>query len=816
MLRMPVRIFFLLSLFLFSVPSLAGPAVAQQAADQPKAAAIANNTPTPLIMSAQDIVSDQTLDEIGAEIRAIYKSGIAEQNTGHSAIDLSVLLQRASAVATQTDRLITRIKPYQDIYQNFVDILGKPPTKDAPPEAPSITEQRESLNKRQNDISARLTRLKLYQVEAQQLVNELRQHDSAIQQATLWQQLPSPLGINFWSQFIQTAPQDGRRLNALGAETLAMLATALTGKRIFITLAGLGASLLLLAAWIFARKTVRLLVTRFLPEGRVRPIAATVVCGLISVLACTISFQVFWNTLAFDNPAVGDDLDQLASMVATQAPLCGLVLELGFCFLSSKAEWRVFAMSDDLARSLRLFPAWLAIAMIVRGILRYVDTQSGLSLLSVQLMDGLYTLTVSPLLFAIPRKLRLTAAQDQDTEADAEQGKADQSPPLAQFLRSMAMGISIICWIAVLSGYIPLAYTLISWVSVMALSMTTLLLLSMLTTAMGGALFASRAPLGRHLVELGLPPRLINQASILIPGLVNVLLLAVAYAVATSGANFDPPQIWQQLYSLFHGTEDNNTSSVSLDAILLCVALPLVGYQAIKIVKSWFQQRFFPATNLDIGAQASILSILGYAAWILIGLAMLAVLGVTVKSMTWVVSALSVGIGFGLQSIVQNFVSGIILMAERPVSVGDVVTIAGVTGKVERISVRSTDIRLDDKSTMIVPNSQFITSAVKNATRAQKPGVFTVELDLPFASDLNKASSVVIATLSACADTDPDSPPTVTMTSVADGSAILTGSAKARDGVEIKTARSSALFAIWQAFQENEIPVTFRQPVRAS
>ena len=810
MLRMPVRVLFLLSLLLFSLPCLSAPAGAQNA-DQPVAVQTAGNVPSPLIMSAQDIVSDKTLDEIGAEIRAIYTGGVAEQQAGHSALDLSTLLQRAAAVSTRTDKLLARIKPYQDIYQNFVDILGKPPTKDDPPEAASITEQRASLSRRQKDISARMTRLRLYQVEAQQLVNELRQHDSAIQQATLWQQMPSPLGINFWSQFIQSAPQDGRRLNALGAEALAMLATALTGKRIFITLAGLCASLLLLAGWLNARRPVRLLCMRFLPHGRVRPIAATVVCGVISVLACAISFQVFWNTLAFDNPAVGDDLDQLASMVATQAPLCGLVLELGFCFLSSKAEWRVFAMSDDLARSLRLFPAWLAIAMIVRGILRYVDTQSGLSLLSVQLMDGLYTLAVSPLLFAIPRKLRLTAAQDEDSE----QTGTEQTPPLAQFLRSMAMGISIICWIAVLSGYIPLAYTLISWVSVMALSMTTLLLLSMLTTALGGALFASRAPLGRHLVELGLPPRLINQASILVPGLINVLLLAVAYAVATSGANFDPPQIWQQLYSLFHGTEDSNTSSVSLDAILLCIALPLVGYQAIKIVKSWFQQRFFPATNLDIGAQASILSILGYAAWILIGLAMFAALGVTVKSMTWVVSALSVGIGFGLQSIVQNFVSGIILMAERPVSVGDVVTIAGVTGKVERISVRSTDIRLDDKSTMIVPNSQFITSAVKNATRAQKPGVFTVELDLPFASDLNKASSVVIATLSACADTDPDSPPTVSMTSVADGSAVLTGSAKARDGVEIKTARSSALFAIWQAFQENEIPVTFRQTVRA-
>lgn len=213
-----------------------------------------------------------------------------------------------------------------------MDILGKPPAKDDPPEAASITEQRASLNRRQKDISARMTRLRLYQVEAQQLVNELRQHDSAIQQATLWQQMPSPLGVNFWSQFVQSAPQDGRRLNALGAETLAMLATALTGKRVFITFAGLCASILLLVGWLNARKPVRLLCSRFLPTGRVRPIAATVLCGAISVLACAISFQVFWNTLAFDNPAVGMIWTSLPAWLPHRPRCAGWCLSLGSAF----------------------------------------------------------------------------------------------------------------------------------------------------------------------------------------------------------------------------------------------------------------------------------------------------------------------------------------------------------------------------------------------------------------------------------------------------------------------------------------------------
>lgn len=787
---------------LFLLPALTlGTHHGLAATTQPGTAAQTGANAPFFITDVTESVSDKTLNDMGSALRDIYSSNLLSNPGSQSADNLTKLLQRASALVTQSDALIARIKPYQAVYQNFLDILGPLPAKDAAPEAPAIAEQRALLTRQQQDISARITRLKLYQVEAQQLVSELRQHGSAIKQATLWQRFPAPLGMNFWSGLAASFPQDSARMHTLARQAVALASVALTGKRVFITLGGFVVACIMLALWFASHRPVRRLALRFLPDGPIRPIAATTLRVSIATLAYALSFQAVWAVLSFDNPAAEGDLAVLADMVSTQFPLCGFVIELGLCLLSSRSEWRIIPMEDETARRLRLFPTWLAFAMIARGCLRYMDTHSGLSLLCVQFFDGLYTLAVSPLLFAIPRQLHLASGEDSNY------------PPLALFLRNTAMGVAIACWVAVLSGYIPLAYSVISWLAIMSISLSGLVLFSLLTSTMDHALFPARAPLGRKLLALGLPARLINQACVVIPGLVNILLLVVACAVATSGVNFDPTQILAQLHFFFHGQNDSDGSGFSLDAVLLCIGIPIVGYYAIKVIKAWFSEKFFPTTRLDTGAQASVLGILGYTAWILIGLGMLSVLGVTVQSMTWVVSALSVGIGFGLQSIVQNFVSGIILLAERPVSVGDVVTIAGITGKVERISVRSTDIKLDDKSTMIVPNSQFITSAVKNATLAQKPGVFTVEFALPFASDIHKAMAVMTSTLDTCDAVNANVTPTVSMTAVSDGSAILTGTATACEGLDIKIARNAALFALWQAFQDNNITITVKQTV---
>ena len=120
--------------------------------------------------------------------------------------------------------------------------------------------------------------------------------------------------------------------------------------------------------------------------------------------------------------------------------------------------------------------------------------------------------------------------------------------------------------------------------------------------------------------------------------------------------------------------------------------------------------------------RSSLTTLLGYVGGIVVIAIALSALGIGVERIAWVASALSVGIGFGLQAIVQNFISGLILLAERPVKVGDWVVLGTSEGDVRRINVRATEIQLGDRSTLIVPNSEFITKTVRNMTLRQCRG----------------------------------------------------------------------------------------------
>jgi small-conductance mechanosensitive channel len=122
--------------------------------------------------------------------------------------------------------------------------------------------------------------------------------------------------------------------------------------------------------------------------------------------------------------------------------------------------------------------------------------------------------------------------------------------------------------------------------------------------------------------------------------------------------------------------------------------------------------------------------------YVLLTLLTLSMLGIRWDRLAWIVSALSVGIGFGLQEIVKNFVSGLILLTERPVKVGDLVSIPGVEGDIQRINVRATEIQLADRSIVIVPNSQLISQNLRNVTMGNSTlGVATLALTFPLNTD---------------------------------------------------------------------------------
>src|SRR3546814_5716488 len=124
-------------------------------------------------------------------------------------------------------------------------------------------------------------------------------------------------------------------------------------------------------------------------------------------------------------------------------------------------------------------------------------------------------------------------------------------------------------------------------------------------------------------------------------------------------------------------------------------------------------------------------TLFGYAGYVLVFSLTLSAVGIGLERVAWIASELSVGIGFGLQAVVQNFVSGLILLAERPVKVGDWVSLGGVEGDILRINVRATEIQMSDRSTVIVPNSELVTKTVRNVTHSNPLGVVQVKLTMP-------------------------------------------------------------------------------------
>jgi potassium-dependent mechanosensitive channel len=142
--------------------------------------------------------------------------------------------------------------------------------------------------------------------------------------------------------------------------------------------------------------------------------------------------------------------------------------------------------------------------------------------------------------------------------------------------------------------------------------------------------------------------------------------------------------------------------------------------------------------------QTSAATLLGYLGYVLAVSLSLSAVGIGLDRIAWVASALSVGIGFGLQAVVSNFVSGLILLAERPVRVGDWVSLGTVEGDIRRINMRATEIQLGDRSTVIVPNSEFITKTVRNVTHANPLGLVQLKLPMPLATPAEDVRALLL------------------------------------------------------------------------
>jgi potassium-dependent mechanosensitive channel len=202
--------------------------------------------------------------------------------------------------------------------------------------------------------------------------------------------------------------------------------------------------------------------------------------------------------------------------------------------------------------------------------------------------------------------------------------------------------------------------------------------------------------------------------------------------------------IWSRLGYLFGFTITIGSLNLSIIGIVLAIAIIFITRLAVRVGRELLKERILDKQSLESGLKDSILTITSYLGWGLGLILALGTLGVNATSLAVIFGALSIGIGFGLQNIFNNFISGLILLFERPIQVGDYIEVGGLWAEVKKINVRATVVQTFDNASVIIPNSELISQQVTNWSFKDKRMRRNLDVGVAYGSDIDLVQKTLL------------------------------------------------------------------------
>jgi potassium-dependent mechanosensitive channel len=399
-----------------------------------------------------------------------------------------------------------------------------------------------------------------------------------------------------------------------------------------------------------------------------------------------------------------------------------------------RAAWRLVPISDRTAGILyRLAMTFAVVWAVERLIEPASDAAASLNIAVATRGVGAVIAAI-----AVAYVLRQLGAQPAGAQG------SPQSEAWAP-LRTLAWAAALIIFLAAVTGYVAFATFLVNQAIYLSVLGSALTIADIIAQDGIEAVLKPDARIGARLVSMaGLRRSALAQISVVLQGVARVVVLVVAVAAVLKPWGVQSQDMFGSLRAAYFGFSLGGVT-LSLSSMVGAAIVFAVAMFLTRLIQNWLSSRFLPQTRLDAGVRNSVRTIFGYIGVIVAVLLAGAQIGLDLQKVALIAGGLSVGIGFGLQTIANNFVSGLILLWDRTIRVGDLVVVGSDQGFVRAINARATEIETFDRGSLIVPNSNFVSGVVKNWVHNDRVGRIVISINIAYESDLDKVRDLMIA-----------------------------------------------------------------------